>query len=62
LLALLNTITAVRRIVWTLGQFKTAPPADVVQSRPTLRPSDVIRLESEKTTALLSPTQRIVRN
>jgi phosphatidylglycerophosphate synthase len=57
LLALLNTITAVRRIVWTLGQFKVASLTDVSQSRSTLRPSDVIRLEPDKTTALLSPTQ-----
>ena len=57
LLALLNTITAVRRIVWTLEQFKVASPTDVSQSRPTLRPSDVIRLEPDKTTALLSSTQ-----
>jgi phosphatidylglycerophosphate synthase len=62
LLALLNTITAVRRIVWTLGQFKTASPTDLSQSRPSLRPSNVIRLESEKAAALLSSTQQIVRN
>jgi phosphatidylglycerophosphate synthase len=62
LLALLNTITAVRRIVWTLGQFKPASPTDVAQSRPTHRPSDMIRLESEKAAALLSSTQQIVRN
>jgi len=56
LLALLNTITAVRRIVWTLGQFKIASPTEVSQRRPALRPSDVIRLEPDKTSSLLSST------
>jgi phosphatidylglycerophosphate synthase len=57
LLALLNTITAVRRIVWTLGQFKIASPTDVSQSRATLRPSGVIRLGPDKTAPRLSSTQ-----
>jgi phosphatidylglycerophosphate synthase len=57
LLALLNTITAVRRIVWTLEQFKIASPTEVAQSRPTLRPADVIRLEPDKSSSLLSSTQ-----
>ena len=54
LLAVLNTITACRRIVWTLRQFKREPaalPRDPVAPRPAHR----MRPEPEKSQALVEP-------
>jgi phosphatidylglycerophosphate synthase len=62
LLAVLSTVTAFRRIVWTLDQLNVTPPASTrskLPARGEVRPAAVIRLAANNTEARLGAKQEL---